>query len=321
MKIIVMGTGPFAVPSFQWLLDSDHDIPLLVTRPIDDPGKRRKSQANPMQDLASQRGVDVMAPPSINDPGVIEALQHHQADLFLVCDYGQILKDATLGAARLGGINLHGSLLPRYRGAAPINWAIYNGEVETGVTVILVTPKLDGGPMLVQRTLAIGAGETAAELEPRMANEGVGAVWEAIAMLETWDGHSTIGTPQDPAKVTQAPRLHKRQGAVDWSRSAIALFNQFRAFQPWPGCFTFLDPGGKSPLRLILQHVSVADDEPPAGLEPGRVAAVSDDSIDVVTGQGVLRIHELQPAGKRVMAVGEFLRGRRIDRGDRLGPV
>ena len=176
MNIVVFGTGPFAVPTFEKLLSSDHNVLAVVTRPIADSGKRRKSAENPVRDLAEKSNLTVLDPASANDAAVVQQLRDLNADLFFVCDYGQILSRDCLSASKLGGINLHGSLLPKYRGAAPINWAIYHGEQETGVTVIHMTPKLDGGPALSFAKTDIGANETTEDLEPRLSQIGVGAV-------------------------------------------------------------------------------------------------------------------------------------------------
>ena len=183
MRILMMGTGPFAVPTFRGLVASAHEVLALITRPVPAPSGRRKSSqpANPMQELAEAMGVPVQAPESIKSPTAIELLKGYRADLLVVCDYGQILPTAALATARLGGINLHGSLLPSYRGAAPINWALYDGVAETGVTVIHMTARLDAGPCLVQRSIPVGASEDAIELERRLAELGWQAVQEALA--------------------------------------------------------------------------------------------------------------------------------------------
>ena len=325
MRIIMFGTGPFAVPTFRSLLDSSHELPALVTRPIQDSGKRRKSAANPTRELAEHRTVRIFDPPTANDSEFISQLQDLQADLFVVCDYGEILSRACLGAARLGGINLHGSLLPKYRGAAPINWAIFDGETETGITIIHMTPKLDGGPCLTQVGLEIETEDSAADIEPKLAALGVGPVHDAIAMLDQWDGESQVGTKQDPALATKAPRLKKSDGRIDWSRSARQIVNQIRAFQPWPGSFTNWNVGHlKQPLRLIIHRAIVEPVEPSASaanhdeLEAGQVARSEKDRLLIQTGNGLLSLRRIQPAGKRVMEIEEFLRGHRPAVGDRF---
>src|SRR5690348_15752114 len=197
MRIAVLGTGPFAVPMFAALLDSRHEITALITRPTPPPKGREKSPPNPMRDLAECRDLTIHSPDSINSDEGMAILRQLAPDLLVVCDYGQILSPEALSVPPQGGINLHASLLPKYRGAAPIHWALLNGERETGVSVIHMTPRLDGGPILVQRATAIGAGETQPELEQRLASMGVEAVQEAIAQLEQWDRTSPIGALQD----------------------------------------------------------------------------------------------------------------------------
>jgi methionyl-tRNA formyltransferase len=318
MRLLMMGTGPFAVPTFRALLDSAHDVACLVTRPTPPPVGRRKSPANPMRDLAQQRGLAVLAPENINDPAALAEVRAFAPDLLVVCDYGQILSPDALAVAPLGGINLHASLLPKYRGSAPINWAIYRGEVETGVSVIHITPQLDGGNVLAIERTPIGPEETAAELEPRLAALGVAPVLATIERLAAWDRTAPLGTPQDPALVTKARRLRKTDAEVKWSRSARQIQRQVRAFQPWPGTFTLWPRGGGEPIRLVLDKVTPLDDVP-AAAPPGVVTHSDRQQLWVATGQGTLRIDRLQPAGKRVMEAAEFLRGHPLTVGAQLG--
>lgn len=319
MRIIMMGTGPFAVPTFESLLDSEHEVVVLVTRPTPSVRSRSKPPPNPMREFAESRGIQVLAPEDFNSEAAATQLKSLRPDLYVVCDYGQILSNDALSIPPLGGINLHGSILPKYRGAAPVHWAIMNGDEETGITVIHMTPKLDGGPVLTVRTTPIGADETTEQLEPRLARLGVEPVHEAIAMLEGWDKESPIGTQQDPSLACRAPRLKKADGAVDWSQSARQIYNKFRALKPWPGSFTqWQRPNGQT-LRLILDDMRVADTSSPAGAATGSVLVAEGDNFEVVAGDGVVRISKVQPAGKRVMAIDEFLRGCSIPVGDRLG--
>lgn len=319
MRIIMFGTGPFAVPTFVSLLTSNHDVLALVTRPIADSGKRRKTSENPTRDTGEAAGIEILDPPSANDSEFVEKLKSFNADLFVVCDYGQILSRACLGAAKLGGINLHGSLLPKYRGAAPINWCIFNGDSTTGITIIHMTPKLDGGPCLVKAEIKIEDDDTAESIEPRLALLGVDPVHKAIEMLANWDGESEIGELQDPKLATKAPRLKKSDGLVDWTRSAAQIANQVRAFQPWPGTFTnWHSEKLKQPMRLIIHKVTVvAPTEYDSSYEPGQVVSI-ENSLVVQTGEQLLRIDEIQPAGKRPMPVADFLRGKPPTVGDRF---
>ena len=221
MQLVMMGTGPFAVPSLLALHRSHHEVVALFTRPTAAVRSRGKPPRNPMREAAAEYGIPTFDPPDINNSDAHETLRGLTPELFVVCDYGQILSAQTLTIARLGGINLHGSLLPKYRGAAPVQWAVLCGEKVTGTTVIHMTPKLDAGPTLVQRQTEIGPEETAAQLEQRLADDGVRGVLEAIEMLQNWDGESELGTVQDNQQATRAPRLNKRDGEVDWNKSAV----------------------------------------------------------------------------------------------------
>jgi methionyl-tRNA formyltransferase len=316
MRLVMMGTGPFAVPTFRALLASPHEVLGLITRPDRPAHRREKTPVNPMREMARQQGLIVFEPPSINSPEAQAQLRHWAADLFVVCDYGQILSRETLALARLGGINLHASLLPKYRGAAPINWAIYHGETETGVTVIHMTPQLDAGPCLVQLRTAIGPDETAPELEARLAELGTGAVLEAIGMLARGEG--AAGMAQESTVATKAPRLKKEDGLVDWSRSAAEIVNQVRALKPWPTTYIFWRPPNQEPIRLILDKVRILPIGFVAQSQPGHIVGADNDTLSVACGQGTLAIEKIQPAGKRAMTAGEFLRGHTLRPGDRL---
>jgi methionyl-tRNA formyltransferase len=269
-----------------------------------------------MRMVAEEHGLSVHDPESINDAESLELLRQFEAELYVVCDYGQILSREALATSQLGGINLHGSLLPKYWGAAPINWAMLAGERETGVTVIHMTPRLDGGPCLVQETKQILPQETAVEVEQELAMFGVEAVHKAIDMLQEWDGQQTLGHLQDASQATRAPRLKKSDGHIDWSHSAQHISNQLRALQPWPGVYTHWH-GKKQPLRLILDWVTVVPDET-SGQQPGTIIASDAERLWLATGDGVISLERIQPAGKRPMPIDEFLRGHELAVGDRL---
>ena len=317
MRLLMMGTGPFAVPTFESLLDSEHEVVALVTRPVPPARGRRKTPPNPMRDVAEARALPILAPDSVNTDAARQELAIWNPELFVVCDFGQILSSATLAVAPLGGLNLHGSLLPKYRGAAPINWALYHGEAETGVTVIHMTPKLDGGPSLARDAVRIRPDEDAAELEQRLATLGVKTVRRALQQLATWDRQSPIGVIQDGSQATKAPRLKKTDGVIDWTRAASELRNQVRAFKPWPSSYTVWHRREGAPLRLILDRVSIAEPDGSSGA-PGEIVRVGKRELVVATGDRLLAIDRLQPAGKRPMEVGEFLRGHRIEPGEFL---
>jgi methionyl-tRNA formyltransferase len=324
MRIIVMGTGPFAVPMFESILAAGHDVPIVVTRPLPPARGRKKPAVNPVREAANKHGLKLLDPADVNAADIVAELADLKADLLVVCDFGQILSPATLGVAPLGGINLHGSLLPKYRGAAPVQWAIINGDATTGVTVIHMTPKLDGGPALCQLEVAIEATETAEQLEHRLAALGAPAVIDAIEILAEWDQTSTIGTLQDKQLVTQAPRLHKQLGNIPWSKPATAIINLHRGLWPWPGCFTQWERENGNPLRLIIIEMTLAEDaSTDVDVKPGTVVANPNidnrESLCVATGEGCISISRIQPAGKRVLEIDEFLRGYPLQPGAQLG--
>ncbi len=319
MRLILMGTGPFAVPTFQSLAQSPHEIVAVITRPVPPAIGRRKGPVNPVGDLFADRGMPLLAPDDANEPWFCRHMAELRPDLLVVCDFGQILSREMLAVARYGGINLHGSLLPKYRGAAPINWALWNGDAESGVTVIHMTPRLDAGPNLTMASTPIDPDEDAVQLETRLAQLGIEPVMQAIAMLAQWDGRSPLGQLQDPAEATRAPRLKKSDGQIDWLQPASKIHNQVRALRPWPSTYTqWLRRQG--PLRLIVDQVSVARDVPPCSSSgPGGVVRCEGDDLWVATGDGPLAIRQLHPAGKRAMSAREFLRGYPVQVGDRLG--
>ena len=334
MRLLVLGTGPFAVPMFQSLLDSPHQVAALVTRPTPPAKGREKAPINPMRDAAQQRGMPVHAPASINSEEGQSLLRQLEPELLVVCDYGQILSPEVLAIAPLGGINLHASLLPKFRGAAPVQWALLQGESETGVTVIHMTPRLDGGPILVVRPTPILSDETHPQLEERLAELGIEPVHEAIGLLAKWDRTSSLGTRQDASQATKAPRLKKEHGAIDWTRSAEQIRNQVRALKPWPGTYTFWQRPGHEPLRFVIDQVSILgrglraaariagltpEQAALGGDQPGQVVVSDGKQLIVATGDGGLSISALAPAGKRHMTVEEFLRGYHIREGDVLG--
>ena len=323
LRIVVMGTGPFAVPMFRAILASPHRVVALVTRP-DKAAPGRRPPVNPMRAAAEAAGVTVTEPERINDPAAIAELLALAPDIFVVCDYGQILAPAVLEVAPLGGINLHGSLLPRHRGAAPVQWAILAGDEVTGACCIHMTPQLDGGSVIVARSTPIGATETAAQLEARLSAFGPELVLDAIQRVAAPHRPAgAVGTPQDPALVTKAPRLSKADGIVDWNLAAARIARMPRGLDPWPRATTFLHAaGGESgagPTRLVLEEVAMGPAAPP-GSQPGSIVTLDDAGIVVACGDGgTVVIRRVVPEGRRSMAAGEFLRGRFLGTGARMG--
>jgi len=320
MRLIVLGTGPFAVPTLQALVASGrHEIALVISRA---PTGRVKA-ASPMQRTGESLGLEVWTPDSVNTPESQSRMAALSADLLVVCDYGEILKPGTLATTRLGGINLHGSLLPKYRGAAPVQWAILRGETETGNSVIQMTPGLDAGPLLGQDPTPIDPDEDAEQLEARLAKNGAALVLRVIDELASGTTNPVV---QNANLSSKAPRLKKEQGAINWSRSAKEIKDQVRGLRPWPRAFTFLQREGNEPLRINVDRASIVmsigggapNDRSRIGLkEPGTIVEVSNRLL-IATADALLEITELQPAGKRSMSAAEFIRGYRPAVGDRL---
>ncbi len=310
LKLLMLGTGEFALPSFRALLDSPHEVTGLVTQP-DRVGRGHHQHINPMKVLAEDRGVPVFQPEKASRPESLERLAEFGADLFVVAAYGQILSSKLLALPRLGAINVHASLLPKYRGAAPINYAIWRGETTTGVTIFQIVPALDAGSMLGQVSLEIGTRETAGELEVRLAESSPPLLLRVIDEIERGVNRPVA---QTESEVTLAPKLLKEQGLIDWSRSTREIDWHIRAMQPWPQPFTFLHSSGRPALRLLVLSVqpvelSAAETNEASTLTPGDVLPTRRDTLLVQTGDGVAHLERLQPAGKKPMTDADFLRG------------
>ncbi len=318
MRLLMMGTGTFAEPTFERLLQqTKHPVIGLATNPDRIAGKGKKlERERSIKRLAKQHGCPVHQPLSVNAPESVAALRALQPDLFVVAAYGQILSAELLTVPSWGAINVHASLLPKYRGAAPIAWAILSGETETGVTIIRLNPRLDAGDILAQAATPIGAKETEGELEARLAQLGADL---AMQVLEQIEQGTTKPLPQDPRLVTKAPKMTKESGNLDWQKPAHVIERTLRALQPWPTAFTYWHHTGAVPVRLILLQ-----GEPQAGpvdQPPGAVIDRPETPLAIACGQGTwLAVERLQPAGKRVMSASEFVRGHRIAPGDRFGP-
>ncbi len=317
----MMGTGLFAEPTFEALLKGPDPVVGLVTQPDRAAGVARGSTRQTgrgMKAIAEEYRVPVFRPESVNTPEGVAGLKEFAPELLVVAAYGQILSRDVLAAAPHCGINVHASLLPKYRGAAPIARAIANGETRTGVTIIRMTVGLDAGDMLAQSAVDVGPDETAGELEARLAPLGAKLAREVIEQIKAGTAR---GVKQDPALVTKAPKLTKEHGAIDWSQPAERIPNHVRAMQPWPTAYTAWHRAGQAPLRLIVCKAAARPFAPGESGKPGDVLPAGDNKrLCVAAGDGVVEVVELQPAGKRRMTAEEFLRGRRPQPGDRLGP-
>jgi methionyl-tRNA formyltransferase len=321
MRLVMMGTGLFAEPIFTALLSGLDPVVGLVTQPDRAAGAARGSTRQTgrgMKAIAEEYRVPVFQPDSINTPDGLAGLKEFAPELLVVAAYGQILSRDVLASASQGGINVHASLLPKYRGAAPIARAIASGESTTGVTIIRMTVGLDAGDMLAREAVGIGPEETAGELEARLAPIGAKLAMEVIGQIKAG---TTKGEKQDPARVTKAPKLTKEDGAIDWSQSAERIGWFVRAMQPWPTAYTSWHRSGQAPMRLIICRTRSRLFANGETGQSGEILITADPKqLFVAAGDGVVEVLELQPAGKRRMTAEEFLRGRKPLLGDRLGP-
>jgi methionyl-tRNA formyltransferase len=326
----MMGSGTFAEPTFLDLVSSPHTVAGLVTQPNRPVGQERGSTRQTgrgMKTIALEHDIPVFQPESINTPEGIAGLRAFNPEMLVVAAYGQILSRDILAVPLQGGINVHASLLPKYRGAAPVAWAIYHGDTQTGVTIIRMSVALDAGDMLAQEAIEIDLNETAGELEARLAQLGSKMAMKVIDQMAVG---SVQGVKQDKSQATKAPKLTKEHGLIDWSRPARDVCNQIRAMQPWPTAYSFWHSGvdRAEPLRLIVYRAQPADSssshlgssKAPA---KGEVLSPNDPSHLIVAAgdQTALEIMELQPAGKRRMLAAEYLRGHHPQPGDRFGPA
>ena len=311
LRIVFLGTPAFAVPSLDALLGSRHRVVAVLTRPDRPRGRGQRMFDAPVKARAAAAGIPVLQPDRLRDPVVVESLAALRADLGVVAAYGAMLPESVIGAPRLGTINVHASLLPRYRGAAPVHRAIIAGERETGVTIMRIVKRLDAGPMLASVTRSIGREETSVDVERDLAHLG------ATLLVEIADGlaeGSVAETPQDEDAATYAPRLTKDDGAIDWSWPAARIHDLIRGLHPWPHAFSFLDG------RRFILIASTADGLTASSDAPGTIVESEGDRLVVATGNGALRLLQIQPEGKRSMSVRDFLAGHRTARGARFSP-
>jgi methionyl-tRNA formyltransferase len=305
-RVVFFGTPDFAVPTLQALIDGPDDVVGVVCQPDRPAGRGQKLQAPPIKQLAQACGLHVAQPVRLKTDELPTALAAWRPDLAVVAAYGRILPARVLATPHLGCINVHASLLPAYRGAAPIQWAILNGDEETGVTIMRMNERMDEGDILLQRATPIGADETYGALQSRLATLGAAALMETLDALY---GGSLTATPQEHARATLAPMIRKEQGAIDWQLPAIVLARRVRGFNPWPSAYTTLRG------KLLKLHVAHADH---GSGTPGTVLEVGD-RIRVATGDGVLAIEVLQLEGRRPLPAREFGRGGGVAAGERLG--
>ncbi len=309
MRIVFMGTPEFAVPSLQALLASEDEVVGVISQPDRPKGRGHELAPPPVKIIAQQAGIPVLQPLKIRTPDFLEALAAWKPDLIAVTAYGRILHTPILNLPPMGCVNVHGSLLPKYRGAAPVQWAVINGETETGITTMLMDEGMDTGAMLLQESIPISPDDTAGTLAPRLASLGGRLLVDTISRLKA----GTI-TPvgQDHEHATLAPLLKKEDGAIDWSTDARSIANRIRGLSPWPGAYTFSGQERWNIWKAVAVHA-------PAQGQPGTLLTVTKQSLTVATGNGALEILEIQAANSKRMSIAQFLAGHRINPGEQLG--
>ena len=308
MRIVFMGTPRAAVPTLQRCFTDGHEVVAVWTQPDRPSGRGHRVSFSPVKEFAVEHGLPVFQPARIKNDEALSLFSSHDADVAVVVAYGRILPEQFLQTPRRGCINVHFSLLPLYRGAAPANWAIVNGETETGVTTMFIEPSLDTGPILLQRKTPIGATETAPELMERLSEIGAELLSETLSRLD-----DLTPRPQRDRDATFAPMLKKEDGLIHWSRSAIEIERVVRGFQPWPNAYTSFNEKGLTIWQA--QAVAFVSD-----VVPGEVITAEGDELIVNCGEGTaLRLIEVQPEARKRMGVRDFISGARLKVGDRFG--
>jgi methionyl-tRNA formyltransferase len=306
LRVACFGTPDFAVPTLEALIASRHPVVVVVSQPDRPKGRGHHLAATPTKRVAEAHGVPVMQPVRLKDPAFLDALRAYAPDIGVVAAYGRILPDALLEVPRLGLINVHASILPAYRGAAPIQRAVMAGDAETGVTIMRIASELDAGATFDVARVPIAETDTSADVERRLAALGAERL---LHVLEQIAGGTAVETPQDHDRATHAAKMTREDGRIDWARAARDIHNQVRGVQPWPMASTMI--GG---VRCLLHRTAVEPVSAAAG-PPGTILAAGKDGIVVAAGEGALRILALQPEGRRVMTAAEFLAGRKVEPG------
>ena len=311
LGLVFFGTPAFAVPTLQAMLDSRHDVVGVVTQPDRPRGRGQQVLPSPVKQLALRHGLPVLQPDRLKDETFLTSLEHGHADLGIVAAYGRILPAVVLGLPPLGLINVHASLLPRHRGAAPIHRAVIAGDTMTGVSIMGVVQALDAGPVFATVRRLIGPDDTSVQVERDLAVLGARLLVDVVDALA--DGHA-LAEPQDESAVTYASRLEKAEGLIDWTLPAEGIHNRVRGLQPWPMAWTYLH--GR---RLVIVQTRRVSEPAGEAASPGTLLAVQRDAMRVSTGTGPLDIVALQPEGRRVMTVRDFVAGGRVSAGVSFG--
>lgn len=309
MRIVFMGSPAFAVPSLRAVHAFGHEIVAVVTQPDRPSGRKLKIHAPAVKLAALELGLRVLQPETTRTPEFVADLAALRPELLVVVAYGEILRKNLLDLAPRGAINLHASLLPRYRGAAPVAWAILSGETETGATTMLISERMDAGAVLLQSRCPVGPEDTAETLTSRISDLGAPLLTKTI---DLWQANAVTPQPQDETGVTYAPKLKKHDGLIDWNKPADYISRQIRAFQPWPGCYSYLDGA------LVKFHHAHASNER-AGMEPGSILRLAENFILIACGESTtLQVLDLQPQNRHILPAADFIHGYHCAAGQRF---
>jgi methionyl-tRNA formyltransferase len=309
MVVVFFGTPQFAVPTLRRLLDSNHPVAGVITQPDRPRGRGQKITHAAVKALALEHGIPVYQPDRLKPPEVAETVRAWQADLGVVAAYGRIIPEHLLTIPRVGMINVHASLLPKYRGAAPVHRAVINGDRQTGVTIMRVVKELDAGGMFAKVTRPIGPDETSDVVETALADMGAELLVTVVDQLASGTAREE---PQDETQATYAPRLTKEEGLIDWTQSASQIDNRVRGLYPWPHAYTFF----KGTRLIVLRSVVATRNAGASAASPGTILGITSEAIHVATGDGELAILEVQPEGRRAMRAHDFLLGHRLATGE-----
>ncbi len=309
MKIVYMGTPDFAVAPLEAIIRAGHEVTAVVTQPDKQKGRGKEVQMTPVKECALKHGIPVFQPVKIREPEAVKQLSEYSADIFVVAAFGQILTEEILNMPKFGCVNIHASLLPKYRGAAPIQRVILDGEAETGVTIMKMAKGIDTGDMYIKKVVSIDEKETGESLHDKLMEAGAELIVEALPKIESGE---LIPEKQDDALSSHAEKLTKSMGFIDWTGEAVVIERWVRGLNSWPSAYTYFN--GKT---LKIWEADVIDGK--AGAQPGTVINVEKDFFDVATGEGALRIKNLQLEGKKRMCVKDFLLGYQLKTGAMLG--
>lgn len=311
MKIVYMGTPDFAVAPLEAILKAGHEVTAVVTQPDRQKGRGREVQYSPVKECALSYGIPVLQPLKIKEKDAVEELRKYPADIFVVAAFGQLLSEEILNMPRFGCINIHASLLPAYRGAAPIQWCVINGEEKTGVTIMQMAKGMDTGDILLQKEVVLDEKETGGSLFDRLMETGAELIVEALPKIEAGE---LIPVVQKEELATYAGKITKDMGNIDFTKAAVTIERLIRGLNPWPSAFTHY----KGKILKIWEADVVSECVNAENPVPGTVIAMDKESFTLATGEGVLRIRSLQPEGKKRMSCAEFMRGYEVKVGEAL---